>query len=226
MSPLSDHQITEAVDRGEVTIEPFDEKNVEPASIDLTLGKEAFIASDDDKTILSEGDILALPPGELALVLSRESITLGRNYAATIGLRSHFARRGIDLLAGPQVDPGFAGPLHIVLINLSPSQHVIQFGEPFLTLELHRLSEPADVSYSGEYQTQDSITADEIRDLKKGEGIALSEAVKAMRNIAQDVDSLEKSVSRLTRNVDWYMRIFISTIVVLVGGVLGFLYLG
>lgn len=231
MPPLSDDEIARAIEGGALGIEPFTADNVQPASIDLTLGAEAFIASHDDKTLLNEGDVLVLPPGEMALVLTRERLSLGIDYAATIGLRSHFARKGIDLLAGPQVDPGFQGPLHIVLINLSPSQQVIAHGEPFLTLEIHRLSEPASRRYTGEYQAQTSITASEIRDLKKGEGIALSEVVKAMRNIAKDVDSLDKSVARLeqsvsqlTRNVDWYMRIFTVTIVILVAGVLGALW--
>lgn len=225
MPPLTSQEIRQALEEGEMVIEPFTENHLEPASIDLSLGHEAFLASGDDKIILEEGSVLTLPPGEMALILTRERLSLGLQHTATIGLRSKFARKGIDLLAGPQVDPGFEGPLHIVLINLSPSQQVIEFGEAFLTLEIHRLSTEASKRYSGDYQSQTTITAQEIRDLKKGEGIALSEAVKAMRTIAQDVDALEKSVSRLTRNVDRYMQIFVATIVALVVGVLGYLFL-
>lgn len=224
MATLTGTQISEAIENEEIVIEPYNEGNIEPASVDLTLGNEAFLASDDDKTRLSSGDVLTLPPGEMALVLTQERIALGSKYAASIGLRSRFARKGIDILKGPQVDPGFEGPLHIVLINLSPSQQVIEHGEAFLTLEIVRLSEPAENAYKGRYQAQESLTAEEIRDLKKGEGIALSEAVKAMRTIAKDVDSLENSVSRLTKNVDRYMQIFVGAIVTLVVGVLGYLF--
>lgn len=225
MGVLSDKQIVEAVEEGHIEIDPFVEDNVQPASVDFTLGPEAFRASDDDKMILEPGDVLTLRPGEMAILLTREDVKLSAEYAATIGLRSRFTRKGIDLLAGPQVDPGFDGPLHIVLINLSPSEQVIEHGERFLTLEFRKLREPSDTTYTGQYQSQSTITAEEIRDLKKGEGIALSEAVKAMQTIARDVDALETSVTRLTKNVDRYMQIFIATIVTLVAGVLGYLYM-
>lgn len=219
MNPLSDNQIREAVEAGELKIDPFLEENVEPASIDLTLGREAFRASDDSKIHLDEGSILTLPAGEMALVLTREHLKLGSQIAGAIGLRSHFSRKGIDLLAGPQVDPGFEGPLHIVLVNLSPSRIVLEYGEPFLTVEFHRLSEPVESPYSGEYQASPSITAEEVRDLKEGEGVPLSEAVKAMQNIAKDVGALEDNISNLAEQVDRYMRYFVTALVILVGAI-------
>lgn len=227
MPTLTAREIEQAIEDGDIVLNPFDETNLEPASIDLTLGNEAFLASDDDKTFLDEGSVLTLPPGEMSLVLTRENLSLGLQYAATIGLRSKFARKGVDLLAGPQVDPGFQGPLHIALINLSPSQQVIENGEAFLTLEIHRLSEEAGERYSGDYQAQSTITSKEIRDLKKGEGIALSEAVKAMRTIAQDVSSLENTVDGLSETVaqnseeaNRYLRYFLGAIFVLVAAVI------
>lgn len=219
MSPLSDAQLKAAVADGDLAVEPFDEDNVEPASLDLALGEEAFVASEDEKTRLDDGDVLTLPPGEMVLVLTREHLDLGPQLAGTIGLRSHFSRKGVDLLAGPQVDPGFEGPLHIVLVNLSPSRIVVEYGEPFLTVEFRRLSEPVDEAYAGTYQASDSITTEEMRDLKEGDGVPLSEAVRAMQAIAKDVATLEDNISNLTRQVDRYMRIFASSLVVLVAAI-------
>lgn len=225
MGTLSDTEIRQALEGGDISIEPLDDTQIEPASVDLTLGPEAFRASDTDKIHLKEGDILPLPPGEMALVLTREVVELSPRIAANIGLRSHFTRKGIDLLAGPQIDPGFEGPLHIILINLSPSELLIEYGEPFLTIEFRRLGEAAAERYDGQYQASTSITADEIRDLKKGEGIALSEAVKAMQTIAKDVGALQESVSELTTNVNRYMAIFVGAIVTLVAAVISALFL-
>lgn len=219
MSTLSDEGIRDAMDRGELTVEPFDDDNLEPASVDLTLGSEAFRASDDDKITLGEADALTLPPGEMALVLTREQLELGTSIAGNIGLRSYFARKGIDLLSGPQVDPGFEGPLHIVLLNLSPSQLLIEYGEPFLTVEFRRLDDEAAQAYDGSYQAQSMITPEEMRDLKEGQGIALSDAVKAMQNIARDVSTLQESVTELSENADNYMKIYVRSIVALVGAV-------
>lgn len=220
MSTLSDTGIRDAIDRGELQIAPFEEENLEPASVDLTLGDEAFRASDDDKITLSEGDTLTLPPGEMALVLTREQLEVGTEIAGNIGLRSYFARKGIDLLSGPQVDPGFRGPLHIVLLNLSPSKLLIEYGEPFLTVEFRRLDEASAEAYDGSYQAQSVITPEEMRDLKEGQGIALSDAVKAMQNIARDVSTLQESVTELSSNADRYMKLYVRSIMALVGAVI------
>lgn len=227
MGTLSDSAIRRAIADGEIQIDPFDEENVEPASVDLTLGHEAFLGKEDEKQWLEAGDVLVLPAGATAIVLTRERIELGDSIAANIGLRSHFTRRGIDLLAGPQIDPGFQGPLHLVLINLSPSQQVIEFGEPFVTIEFRRLSEAVTEPYAGRYQAREHITAEEIRDLKEGAGIALSEAVRAMQNIAKDVSALQQTVDKLSEtvaenseNADRYMQRFLQAVYALVAAVI------
>lgn len=221
MGILGDQEIKKAVEDGSLVIEPYVEDMVKPASIDLTLGSEAFRASDDDKLFLEEGDVLKIPAAETALVLTRERIEMGSDLAGSIGLRSSFSRRGIDLLAGPQIDPGFRGPLHVFLINLSPSEIIIEFGEPFLTVEIHRLDEPVESPYDGRFQELDHITAEEMRDIREGEGIALSEAVKAMRNIARDVNSMEETVESLSKEMKWQMRFVVALLGALVIGILG-----
>jgi len=90
---LSDKSIRRALEEGEIAIDPLDEDNIEPASVDLTLGNEAFLRKDDEKRWLEEGDMLVLPPGATTIVLTRERVELGNTIAANIGLRSHFTRQ-------------------------------------------------------------------------------------------------------------------------------------
>lgn len=220
MGVLADHEIRRAIDDGRLVIDPLNEDNIEPASVDLTLGPEAFRASDDDKQRLSDGDVLSLPAGESALVLTKEHIEVSEGLAGQIGLRSSFTRRGIDLLAGPQIDPGFQGPLHVYLINLSPSDIIIEYGEPFLTVEIQELAEAAESTYQGKYQSDPHITGDEIRDIREGEGMALSEAVKAMRNMARDVNAMEETVEDLSSEMKWMMRFVVGALSALVIGIL------
>ncbi|NIQ07196.1 MAG: dCTP deaminase [Candidatus Korarchaeota archaeon] len=215
MGILSGEEIKKEIERGNIDINPLKDEQIKPASVDLTLGGEVFLASEDNKAYLDKGDVLTLPAGEMALVLTRERLNLSKEVVGSIGLRSYFSRKGIDLLAGPQVDPGFKGPLHVVLLNLSPSPQIIQYGEEFLTLEFRQLAEPVEKPYRGKYYDLDSITSEEIRDIKKGKGIALSEAVEAMRNIARDVSSLEKNVKQLTKKTDLWIGIFVSSFVAL-----------
>lgn len=73
----------------------------------------------------------------------REMMRVGARFAAQIGLRSGLARKGLALLAGPQVDPGFRGRLHVALVNLSPVEISIAYGEPLITMMFHDLGKEA-----------------------------------------------------------------------------------
>jgi len=134
------------------------------------------------------------------------------------------------LLAGPQVDPGFEGGPHVAVCNLSPTEITLSYGEPFVTVEFHDLGEEVDRPSSGSYQGQDSITAQEIRDVRRGRGLALGEVIAAMRDLSKDLSELKGSVQHLDKRADdfvttanQYMRIFVGTLVALVIGILGLL---
>lgn len=219
MTILSDIKLKEAIDKGELQITP-PPTSIEPASIDLTVGDEAFAASGDEIIKLSQGKLLIIPPGEMVLIVTREEIKLGAKIVGHIGLRSYFTRKGLVLLAGPQIDPGFEGTLHVVLCNLSPTEITMSYGEPFCTIEFFELLTDAKQLYKGEYQKQKGITPREVTDIRQRRGYALSEVIKNMQTIAQDISSLKNSVEKLTNRTDKYMLIFISSLVALVIGII------
>lgn len=217
---LSGNDLMEAVANGDIEIDPPPpDSAIEPASIDLALGREAFRAVDDQKTLIDEGEILHLPAGGFAIVLTKESLELGPDVAGAIGLRSKFTREGIDLLAGPQIDPGFKGPLHLTLVNLSPSSVSLSEGDRFCTVEFHRVSTPVDDGYDGEFQEQYHITTEEINNIKQDD-FALSELHQSMSSIAQNVSKMEENYEKLSNRVNTQMWIFISSIVALVAAII------
>jgi dCTP deaminase len=218
---LSDAGLREAFDKKDITITPLPSK-LEPASVDLSVGEEAFAASANEITKLSDGKLLTIPAGEMVLIITKEQIQLSAKIVGHIGLRSYFTRKGLVLLAGPQIDPGFEGKLHIVLCNLSPVEITLAYGEPFCTVEFFALDKPAQNIYSGSYQKQMGISPREIDDIKQRRGYALSEVMKDMRVIAQDIGELKGVVKFHAEKIDAYvnnanknMTIFVSTIVAL-----------
>ena len=219
MPILSDIDLEKAIKSGEVQIIPAP-TYIEPATIDLSVGEEAFAASNDEITKLSQGQLLIIPPGEMVLIITREEVKLGQQIAGHIGLRSFFTRKGLVLLAGPQIDPGFEGTLHVVLCNLSPTEIALSYGEPFCTIELHRLEHAAEKPYGGASQKQKGITPREINDIRQRRGYALSEVIKDMQSIAKDVSALKSSVEKLTNRTDKYMAIFVGSLAALVIGIL------
>ena len=217
---LSREELRKAMEEGEIKIEPEPEE-IKPASIDLSVGGEAFRSKDDEITKLEEGKLLIIPAGDFALIVTLEYLKLSPSIVGHIGLRSKYTRRGLVLLAGPQIDPGFEGTLHVALCNLSPSDISLSYNEPFCTVEFHRLPKPVKEPYKGEYLGQTSISSDEIRDIRKGRGLALSEAMNLLRRTSENVSELTKSVNKLSSRTDKYMALFVGTIISLVLGILG-----
>ena len=220
---LTNSKLAEALNNGDLKIDPRP-KELKAASIDLTLGEEAFLASEDNIRELSPGKLLVLPAGEMAIVITREKVDLKPHIVGHIGLRSHFARKGLVLLAGPQIDPGFRGKLHLTLCNLSPVEIALSYGQEFCTVEFHKLEAQAEQPYGARtsdlYQEQGPITPDEIEDIKERRGYALSEVISGMQSIARDVSDLRNSVNRYVRRSDIYLGIFLASIVALVAVVI------
>ena len=217
MGILANTKLKQALSNGEIQITP-EPQHVKPASIDLTVGGEAFVASGDEVLKLAEGKLLALPPGEMALIVTREELKLSSKVVGHFGLRSFFARKGLALLAGPQIDPGFEGTLHVVLCNLSSKEIALSYGEPFCSVEFHELSESVETPYAGFYQNQQGMTPQELIDIRQRRGYTLSEVTNNMQTIAQYMVTLKESVNKLRSRTDKYMIIFISILVVLVIG--------
>lgn len=233
MTLMGDTALNEAIESGLIEIEPAPEE-VKAASIDFRLGPEAFLGTSPGIAQLEETRLLTIPPGELALVSTFEKIRVSPQIAGHLGLRSEFARKGLALLSGPQIDPGFPGRLHVALVNLSPVEISIAHREHFLTVVFHDLGADVERPYGShpgdDYAEQDEITGAEIDDIRQHRGYAMSEVIREMATLATNVSDLRDSVDKYVKNADrvmgrgdLYLRIFVSTNVALVLTVIGFL---
>ena len=117
---LSDNDIANAIKKGEIAIDPFEETALGPCSIDLTLdsvfriyheGKAVDIKSKtqvDDSTELidTEGQPFTIQPHQFVLGQTKETIMISEKYAALLEGRSSIARLGIIVHAAGLVNPG------------------------------------------------------------------------------------------------------------------------
>jgi deoxycytidine triphosphate deaminase len=62
---LTDRQLKEAYERGEIVIDPFDQGHVQPASYDLRIGEQGITTSGKKVINLRESGYLAMEPGTL-----------------------------------------------------------------------------------------------------------------------------------------------------------------
>lgn len=136
---LVNHQIVRAVKAGVIEIEPFDEINVRPASVDFTLA-DFVITTSGDKVDVSGGQGFALTSGRAVHVSTRERIALPRDYLGRAGATADLARLGFMTSQGLQVEPGFRGHLYFCIFNAGGGAIELRAGMPVVSLEIMPLA--------------------------------------------------------------------------------------
>lgn len=212
---MTDAQIRAAVAAKELSLDPFDPSRVEPASYDIRAGTWGFTSSLKEKVDLSRRGLLVIEAGEFAVIESRERIQLDDRTAGQLGLRSEYAQRGLLMLSGPQIDPGFEGILVVRLVNLSPKSIAVPYEEPLLTTQFFRLSERVAKPYSGPRQRQTGITGKDIQELVATEGMTLGGVIKMLTALAKDVSELRGSVGRLSWSIPLIVGLGIGVVAII-----------
>jgi dCTP deaminase len=191
---MTDDEIRTAVTMGEMEIDPLDEDSIQPASYDLRVGREAFISGATEKIAVDQRGLVIVDPGEFAVIVTRERIRCGPQIAAQLGLASPYARHGLMLLSGPQVDPGFDGVLVVRVTNLSPRRVTLPYEAPFLTAQFFKLNQPVGAPYVGSRQGQTGLQAKDVEELINPETPTIGGMVRSLASLARDVGDLKTSV--------------------------------
>ncbi|MFC1990416.1 dCTP deaminase [Chloroflexota bacterium] len=194
---MTNGMINRAISEGEITIENYNKECLQPASYDMRLGEEAITSSGRKKINPSDHGLLIIPAGDFVLVTTHEKVIFSNKVAAHIGLRSHYSKKGLALLSGPQVDPGFKGVLVIGLSNLSPRDITIAYKEKLLTAEFYALTEPASHPYAGEYQDQNGISSQDLENLVEAQGMTFGQVIRLLGELSLNVKSLSESITFL-----------------------------
>jgi len=217
---LTDRQIREAIGKGDITIDPFEDGQIQAATYDLRVGEQGATTSLKKKVSIKQDGYILLSPGDFGVVTVLEEIKLGPQYAARFGLRSKYARKGLIATTGPQIDPGFHGRLIVGLTNLTPKPVSIPYKDDLLSVEFHRLEEPAQKPYSGPYQGKLELGPEEIEFITESEGMALSEVLNTLRSLSANVGTLTNDVTALTREMKHYKWV-IPVLLVIGMGIIG-----
>jgi len=202
MAVLSRELIDKLVAAGVLGIEPFykAKPGTQPASYDLRLGKRILVTPikrgekgrpvDLDK---EEGQKYMIRPGEFVAALTEEVLTLPADICGRFGVKSSFARKGLIAFGGIQIDPGFVGRLAISLFNVGPEDIKLELGEPIFTVEFHRLEEPTENPYKGDYQNQLTFPDEQSKFILDAQTTSLAE----IPLIRTDVEQLGRRVNIL-----------------------------
>ena len=108
MTILSDLDIKKSLDKNELSIEPFEDKNLTPNGYDLSID-EIFIKKTNEHV---RNGIAKIPPMTWFAISTKEYIKMGSQITSQLWIRSSYARKGIMASFG-KVDAGFHGTLTI-----------------------------------------------------------------------------------------------------------------
>lgn len=158
---LSDRGLRDVITAGQVVIDPLPEQ-IQPASIDVRLGREFRVFQNHTRTHIDPADKMAgltepvradhrgfiLHPGEFVLGCTVERVTLSASYAARLEGKSSLGRLGLVVHSTAGfIDPGFTGHVTLELSNVATLPIRLHVGMKVGQLCVMRLSSPAERPY-------------------------------------------------------------------------------
>jgi dCTP deaminase len=170
MGVLTREELLRAIDSGTVAIDPFQEDQVGPGSVDLHLGREfrvfkklrnACVVEDRiDLDALTDRveveDSFTLMPGETVLGITQERIRLPANVCGWLEGRSRFARMGLVIhMTASFVQPGVDNRQVLEIGNLAPFPLVLKPGVRICQIILERTE--GEASYRGRFMHQQRL---------------------------------------------------------------------
>lgn len=166
MAILSKKDILLAIEKGDIKIDPFDEKKVGPCSVDLHLSSKfsAFrtgmivnpASHNHTELVNTKGEPFFLSPGHFVLASTNEKISISKEYAATLEGRSYVARMGVVVHAAGLVNPG-TGMKHPTTLTLeihSSMPVYLQPGMGIVQIIFHELKSPSSIGYDERSQSK------------------------------------------------------------------------
>jgi dCTP deaminase len=160
---LSDRSLREQIAAGRIVIEPFDDKCVQPSSIDVKLGDlfrvfrnhtSAVIdvkQNQEDLTELitiADGDAFMLHPGEFVLGSTLERIAVPDDLVSRIEGKSSLGRLGLIIHSTAGfIDAGFDGHVTLELTNIATLPITLYPGMKIGQVSFMQMTTPADNPY-------------------------------------------------------------------------------
>lgn len=194
---LTDGEIKDLLGKN-IIIEGFDEEFLQPSSYDMRIGKRALVSHAEAEIDVEKSGSVPIKPGEFALLTTYEKVKLASNITGHIGVKSYYTRKGLVLLAGLQIDPGFEGHLVLGIYNAAPRQLVLDYLSPFCTVEFHQLAKPVEKPYvpRGE-QLKGQIPQVDKDYLRTLETKSLSEVAESVRQLTANMGEMNRWIKQV-----------------------------
>lgn len=169
---LSDGEIIAHLCDGSLKISPLEDIQIQPASVDITLGNTFSVLENVKSGIIIPNESFLyntfsaekylLLPGQFILATTREYISLPNNLTAFVEGRSSWGRLGLFIQNAGWVDPGFQGEITLELYNANRYAIELTAGLRIGQLVFAKMECDAKSPYNGKYQGQRAATGSKI----------------------------------------------------------------
>lgn len=186
---IRQRQVTEGL------VSPYEDNKIEHGQYLLSVGPESFITVNDTKTEMKGNyEQFSIEPGQFAIILTEETVTVPKSAIAFISIRARIKFRGLVNVSGFHVDPGFTGRLKFAVYNAGPKPIVLERGQPLFPIWFADMDDGNSDEYNGVHKAQRHITSDDVNMLR-GQ-IASPNALKSEINeLKQEINKLEHKLS-------------------------------
>jgi len=141
-------------------VEPFKAEHVNPASYDITLGRDWICPTREPEQFVAEK--LTLFPGEVVLATTVEYIRMPRDVVGDLKLKSSLGRLWLNHSLSGWIDCNFQGQVTLELQNLGPEPRKLATGMRVAQIVFFQMETPPERAYGeegvGHYQGQTGAT--------------------------------------------------------------------
>jgi len=161
--PFWSSQTLKARIPAEQLVEPYDQNRVVHCAYEMGVGTEAFVTSNpSDKTQVSAGAKIVIPPGQFGLLVTRETVYVPANAIAFISIRAGIKFQGLVNVSGFHVDPGYRGQLKFAVYNAGSRTIVLDQDQRVFMIWFADLDHTDENPYPDRQPPQYAITADDV----------------------------------------------------------------
>jgi dCTP deaminase len=161
---LSDETLRMMMAERSIVVEPIEPYQLQPASIDLRLGRHFLKIDENTLESLSldselpyiqiEKDEIVIPPHSFLLATTVEFIRIPANVTAFVEGRSSIGRMGLFIQNAGWVDPGFEGNITLELFNANRLPLRLTSGRRICQIVFAFMDKATRTPYAGKYQGQ------------------------------------------------------------------------
>jgi dCTP deaminase len=170
---ISDITLREYLKNGTIGIDPLEDYQIQPASVDLRLGNHFLVVDEHSTEIITmdtpihyreiNKDEIIIPPQSFVLATTMECIRLPDNMTAFVEGRSSIGRMGLFIQNAGWVDPGFEGEITLEVYNANSLPIRLNSGRRICQLVFAKMDQTTLNPYRGKYQGQRKARGSDVR---------------------------------------------------------------